>query len=295
VKRGLNLPSFSSALTEVKAAAPAVVIYAPSPPRDPVGAIPSQAKATKGKAGTAGAPGTVRRSTAGTGLRVGESGAVLTATSEFMDATAGETAPNSTSFSCVNSFSGIGSARDASAMLHPGVVDGPTTLALQAGTVVTAGETATNSACWPPSLGGSAAGRGVCPVQEKAPTISDPTITSSRASGLSGDVSASSPFSSEFDPAGEFLVGERERRLSERLPAASAGSATAGRIIPFKAIPSRINSCAVDVELDAAISALEADWLARGLSLCSLANQKNVSTLRTDATSDASSADSCPA
>ncbi|MGY3366131.1 hypothetical protein ACVWZL_003256 [Bradyrhizobium sp. GM2.4] len=41
-----------------------------------------------------------------------------------------------------NSFSALGSARGTSAMLHPGVVDGPTTLALQAGTVVTAGETA---------------------------------------------------------------------------------------------------------------------------------------------------------
>lgn len=38
-------------------------------------------------------------------------------------ATAGETAP---SFSSANNFSGIGSARGTSAMLHPGVVDGPT-------------------------------------------------------------------------------------------------------------------------------------------------------------------------
>lgn len=56
----------------------------------------SQAKATKGKAGTAGAPvtGPVRRSTAGIGLRVGEAGADQPATSEHMDVTAGETAPN---------------------------------------------------------------------------------------------------------------------------------------------------------------------------------------------------------
>lgn len=63
--------------------------------------------------------------------------------------TAGETAPiqpkTATSFSRVGTTTGIGSARDASAMLHPGVVDGPTTIALQAGTVVTAGETAPNS------------------------------------------------------------------------------------------------------------------------------------------------------
>jgi hypothetical protein len=48
----------------------------------------SRAKATEGKAGMAGgeqAP--VRRSTAGTGLRVGEASADLPATSEFMDAT----------------------------------------------------------------------------------------------------------------------------------------------------------------------------------------------------------------
>ncbi|NGP19170.1 DUF2312 domain-containing protein [Devosia aurantiaca] len=50
-----------------------------------------------------------------------------------------ESAPSSVS---VETKSDIGSARDTSAMLHPGVVDGPTTIALQAGTVVTAGETA---------------------------------------------------------------------------------------------------------------------------------------------------------
>jgi len=53
------------------------------------------AKATEGKAGTAGITDLVRRSTTGTGLRVGEAGAVRPATSEIMDATAGETAPNS--------------------------------------------------------------------------------------------------------------------------------------------------------------------------------------------------------
>lgn len=61
-----------------------------------VGRIVSQAKATEGKAGMAGgddAP--VRRSTAGTGLRVGAADAVQPATSEIMDVTAGETAPNS--------------------------------------------------------------------------------------------------------------------------------------------------------------------------------------------------------
>ena len=61
----------------------------PSGPTNPV------AKATKGKAGTAVVKGHVRRSTAGTGLRVGAAGAVQPATSEIMDATAGETAPNS--------------------------------------------------------------------------------------------------------------------------------------------------------------------------------------------------------
>jgi len=45
------------------------------------------AKATKGKAGTAEVKGLVRRSTAGTGLRVGEAVAVQPATSENMDAT----------------------------------------------------------------------------------------------------------------------------------------------------------------------------------------------------------------
>ena len=45
------------------------------------------AKATKGKAGTAGVKGPVRRSSAGTGLRVGEAVAVQPATSEIKDAT----------------------------------------------------------------------------------------------------------------------------------------------------------------------------------------------------------------
>lgn len=56
----------------------------------------SQAKATEGKAGMAVVHDDhVRRSTAGTGLQVGEAGADQPATSEFMDVTAGETAPNS--------------------------------------------------------------------------------------------------------------------------------------------------------------------------------------------------------
>ena len=50
----------------------------------------SQAKATKGKAGTAGVTGAVRRSTAGTGLRVGEAVAVQPATSEITDVTSRE-------------------------------------------------------------------------------------------------------------------------------------------------------------------------------------------------------------
>lgn len=53
------------------------------------------AKATKGKTGTAGSQAPVRRSTAGTGLRVGEAVAVQPATSEIMDATSRERpAPN---------------------------------------------------------------------------------------------------------------------------------------------------------------------------------------------------------
>ena len=60
-----------------------------------VGRIVSQAKATEGKAGMAGDDDvSVRRSPAGTGLRVGEASADLPATSELMDVTAGETAPN---------------------------------------------------------------------------------------------------------------------------------------------------------------------------------------------------------
>lgn len=60
-----------------------------------IAALESQAKATEGKAGMAGGESPVRRSTAGTGLRVGAADAVQPATSEIMDVTAGETAPNS--------------------------------------------------------------------------------------------------------------------------------------------------------------------------------------------------------
>jgi hypothetical protein len=63
-------------------AAPAPVLATVATISDPV------AKATKGKAGTAGVNGPVRRSTAGTGLRVGEADAVRPATSEVMDVTA---------------------------------------------------------------------------------------------------------------------------------------------------------------------------------------------------------------
>lgn len=48
----------------------------------------SQAKATEGKAGMAGVTGPVRRSTAGTGLRVGVASADLPATDEVMAVTA---------------------------------------------------------------------------------------------------------------------------------------------------------------------------------------------------------------
>jgi len=48
----------------------------------------SQAKATEGKAGMAGVNGPVRRSTAGTGLRVGVASADLPATDEVMAVTA---------------------------------------------------------------------------------------------------------------------------------------------------------------------------------------------------------------
>ena len=70
----------------ISASARAESIHAASAVTDPV------AKATKGKAGTAEVTDLVRRSTAGTGLRVGEAVAVLPATSEIMDATGGESA-----------------------------------------------------------------------------------------------------------------------------------------------------------------------------------------------------------
>jgi len=87
----------------------------------PAVSVESQAKATRGKTAS---PDQDPQVSAPTGLRVGSSVVgSRTATSERMDATAGETAP---SFSSANSFSGIGSARGTSAMLHPGAEDGST-------------------------------------------------------------------------------------------------------------------------------------------------------------------------
>lgn len=60
-----------------------------------VGRIVSRAKATEGKAGNAEGTPLVRPTTTGTGLQVGAADAVQPATSEIMDVTAGETAPNS--------------------------------------------------------------------------------------------------------------------------------------------------------------------------------------------------------
>lgn len=95
-----------------------------------IGLEESQAKATRGKTASTG------RSMAGPaskGLRLGEPARTgklswpaqgRTANVSARGVTAGETAP---SFVSLNSFSDIGSARETSAMLHPGVVDGPTT------------------------------------------------------------------------------------------------------------------------------------------------------------------------
>jgi len=98
----------------------------------------SQAKEPEANAGSAVA--TSGRLAMGSSRPV--TGRSVTATSENGRDRAERRSP---SFSCAETTSGIGSARGTSAMLHPGVVDGPTTLALQAGTVVTAGETAPNS------------------------------------------------------------------------------------------------------------------------------------------------------
>ena len=92
-----------------------------------VGRIVSQAKATEGKAGMAGDDDvSVRRSPAGTGLRVGEASADLPATSELMDVTAGETAPNAVADTDANApgdtslVSGVPSAPDHTTMEERG-------------------------------------------------------------------------------------------------------------------------------------------------------------------------------
>jgi hypothetical protein len=98
----------------------------------PASSQESQAKATRGKPGMAGADGAVRRNNRREGLRVGEptrigklSWPALGRTSNVSDlgVTAGETAP---SLNSANSFSVLGSARGTSAMLHPGAEDGST-------------------------------------------------------------------------------------------------------------------------------------------------------------------------
>jgi len=104
--------------------------------------LESLAKATRGNAGMAGVTGPVRRSTAGTGLRVGEASADLPTTSEFMDVTAGETAPNSNSGRAVGPCSGIkcGVDRTQSCLRDNGQASNDADVS-----VVTAGETAPNS------------------------------------------------------------------------------------------------------------------------------------------------------
>jgi hypothetical protein len=89
LSRRLEVSDLASALSGTPGAC--------SSEREDVGAPNPVAKATEGKAGTAVVTGHVRRSTTGSGLRIGEAVAVRPATSEFMDATAGETAPNSNS------------------------------------------------------------------------------------------------------------------------------------------------------------------------------------------------------
>jgi hypothetical protein len=81
-----NSDSCASRPREYASASPS---SAPSPRVSEVDATNPVAKATKGKAGTAGINGPVRRSTAGTVLRVGEAVAVRPATYEVMDVTAG--------------------------------------------------------------------------------------------------------------------------------------------------------------------------------------------------------------
>lgn len=107
--RIIDLPNPFESATE--AGRPAAAAFVPQPGAAAVGAsspevmatsapgmahLESQAKATEGKAGNAeGTTPLVRQTTTGTGLRVGAADAVQPATSEFMDVTAGETAPNS--------------------------------------------------------------------------------------------------------------------------------------------------------------------------------------------------------
>lgn len=102
----------------------------------------SQAKVTEGKAGMAGVTDPVRRSTAGTGLRVGEASADLPTTSEIMDVTAGETASNSNSGRAVGPCSGTkcGVDRTQSCLRDNGQASNDADVS-----VVTAGETALNS------------------------------------------------------------------------------------------------------------------------------------------------------
>jgi hypothetical protein len=95
------------------AAGDVTVVASSSAPRPEAAAVTvqSRAKATEGKAGMAGGTPTVRQTTAGTGLRVGAASAVLPATSEFMDATAGETAPNSQVRTCSTDAANRGQSR----------------------------------------------------------------------------------------------------------------------------------------------------------------------------------------
>jgi hypothetical protein len=176
----------------------------------PASGLESQAKEPKANAGSAVT--TSGRPAMGSSRPV--TGRSVTATSERMDATGGESA--ATSFDSANSFSVIGSARGTSAMLHPGVVDGSTTLALQAGTVVTAGETAPILSLSLPEAGSAGAVRWFKgDVREDSCSGAHPVMR-----GSHGFESHTTSFSSSGDGLGIHQPGSMTRGFAvERQPA----------------------------------------------------------------------------
>jgi hypothetical protein len=181
--------------------------------------------------------------------------------------TAGETA---TSFSSLNSFSGIGSARETSAMLHPGVADGSTaSLAGQ-----DSGDRAERRSLNSVSDGGLAAPR---------ETEMEPLVTSALSPSEDAPCEGSQAAVTASQPVSLAAVAVATTFESSPAPAMAEDDghwpATADPADPVAVTIS-------DAELDLVVSSLEAKWLRDFPELPAFLDRRNVAASRTFAASE---------